>query len=272
MSSWTNFLDISGRVTEKEPVRNQITVGGIAVQDAEINKVRSKIVGDCPKWRNTDFKTATSIFQAIATSKIPCSVYQNLRTSEQAKKLWVNFWKDGKSYQRYLSGKTRQSVGFVRAANVLKYRLLDSCEINLFVTIVKNRLGTTILGADGRKIIKLRFVLDTDLQGKGTQDQYENNLRIWEDTTKLKKILNITPLIDSINFTTEQQEPLLLLPDYIAGCFHWDKLSPTNKNLTEEEIIHLRKLCVDEFGGYFTFKKKEFNIEYPLTPEDHQND
>lgn len=268
MASWTFYLDISGRLCREDSTNPIITVAGIAIRDSEIDNIRLQIGENISKWRDASCESADIIFNILCKNRFPVVIYQSLRDSKKSKECWEKFWNTGRQYHRTSTSISKQKIGFIKAANVYKYFLFTACEARLTALIIKMRGSPTIYGADGREIIKLSFVLDTDIQGEANQAQFKNNLLRWQEETKLKTVFNISPSIDSIIFSTEQEEPILLLPDYIAGCFQWSNLQPTNR-LKKDSIVNLQECCKSEMGQYFIFYKEEFNIEYPLSfPEE----
>jgi len=82
-------------------------------------------------------------------------------------------------------------------------------------------------------------------------------------------ITGVVVLIDGIDFRTEENDSLLLLPDYIAGCFHWSKEMETKATFYQSQIEGLRSKLVQGNGPLFREDKMEFSEKYPLKFKDN---
>jgi len=116
-----------------------------------------------------------------------------------------------------MSSKERSRVGFVKPATVIRYAAFGDCSGPLLAECLK-REGPAILDSQGRGVAELAVVLVTDIQGDENQDTFKFLWETYPAKSSLLRNLNVGLVLDKVEFRTEQQDPLLLLPDHIAGC------------------------------------------------------
>jgi hypothetical protein len=78
----------------------------------------------------------------------------------------------------------------------------------------------------GFGILLLRVIHDLDIQGEDNQDTFSYMWKTWAESTQMRDRLQISPTVDAVEFRTEEDDPVLLLPDYLAGLIHY-RTAPT---------------------------------------------
>jgi len=111
---------------------------------------------------------------------------------------------------------------FMQPGVVMRYYLLSECSALLLGLSIRGGKLSNIIDASGLRSLELEIVADSDIQGDLNKCEFENIWRKWATTTRLRDILHIGPEIDAVRIETEQQDPLLLLPDYLAGVSHYE--------------------------------------------------
>jgi len=114
-----------------------------------------------------------------------------------------------------------------------------------------------ILDMNGFSALCLKIICDTDIQGQENREVFIDNWKHWGESTKLIPRLEIKPYIESIEFETEQEQNLLLLPDYLAGYVHYysdpSRIAPP---------VNVSKQGLDNFGQALSRFIKFELIEY----------
>jgi hypothetical protein len=118
-------------------------------------------------------------------------------------------------------------------------------------------------------IFDVELVLDTDISNADAREWFTTWLEQgWPKQTRLISELNVYPRVRA-RFSTEQDEPLLLLPDYLAGVYHHADPraqlgAPVAGPEEASQAIHeLRR----RHGTLLYEDTEDFNEEYPLDHE-----
>lgn len=112
------------------------------------------------------------------------------------------------------------SVGFVKASMVIKCALFGQISaLGVSHAIMEKQIP---IAASLRRpyLIRESMIFDTEIEG---DDNVEVFRELWEARNARQPLANILGIhrhATSVAFTTEQDEPLLLLPDYVAGLVH----------------------------------------------------
>ena len=84
----------------------------------------------------------------------------------------------------------------------------------------------TLLDDHGRMLIERTIICDSDIQGKKNTEVFKS---FWEQSDRSQpsmESLGLRFVTRDVQVTTEQQEPLLLLADYLAGIVHVAHIIP----------------------------------------------
>ena len=155
----------------------------------------------------------------------------------------------------------KRKVGFAKPGTVMRYYAFGRCSAASVAIYLKLKGRPTILDSNGFSIIYLKVVCDSDIQGEENQRAFIANWSRWASNCKLRKGLQISPYINSVDFKTEQDEPLILIPDYIAGSVQNLSSSNIHNGLSIKDtsnfvnsLIESRLIFIDKF---------EFNEDFP---------
>ncbi|MGA2525568.1 MAG: hypothetical protein ABSF79_02995 [Smithellaceae bacterium] len=217
MNRLTLFYDIAGRVAKESQLDEFFTVGGAIIPTGLEDQVRDAIGWDTPKWRDTNDSYLSLILDILKNFKVRCTVVK----IEKTEPAWSKFWNAGDQQYNYLSSRTKPKPGFAKSGNLLKEWAFGKCSATGLGLHLKDQGRPTILDTNGYSILYLKIICDTDIQGQENRDVFENNWKQWCKATKLTSHLGIRPYLDCAEFKTEQEDNLLLLPDYLAGYIHY---------------------------------------------------
>lgn len=216
MSQYTFLLDVSGRVCKETRGHEYLTCAGVAIESSRALAVRELIPPGLPKWskaQDKDIEFVVALVNEHASSVLPLCV-------KKQQPLWSANWSDAEDYCRVLSSRVRQKVGSAKAAQFTRYMLFTECAGRLTAECLKADGFPRVLAPGGRGLVDVSVLCDSDIQG-------EDNVRvfklIWEVFTSSPQSLlaqaGLIVSVRSVGLATEEEEPLLLLPDYVAGVF-----------------------------------------------------
>lgn len=208
--------DIAGRVAREALNADRVTVGGVLLPSGGTKFIRKRIPKLLPKWRDAQDSDVEFVVQLLLQEAL-CVTATSIEKESVA---WEDFWKDAaEAYQRVAPG-SGGSMSFVKAATLIKYILFaHASSLTIAHTINTVRIPRS---RTSRKptLIRESLVLDNEIQGQENIDMF---MELWEATNAhqpLIDLLGIHKEVVSLSLSTEQEEPLLLLPDYVAGLTH----------------------------------------------------
>jgi hypothetical protein len=260
MNRLTLLYDIAGRVSKESQFDRFFTVGGAIIPTGQEVQAREAIGRGIPKWRDTNDRYLSLIIHIIKSFKVHCTVVK----IEKTEPAWSAFWNAGDQQYQYLSSRTKPKPGFAKSTNILKDWAFGKCSATGLGLYLKNEGKPTILDPNGLSVLYLKIICDTDIQGQENREVFEDNWKHWCKTTKLIPRLEIKPYLDCVEFKTEQEDTLLLLPDYLAGHIHYS--SDPSHTIGP---VNLSKKAVDDFGealstmGRFDLIEYSFNEVFP---------
>jgi hypothetical protein len=212
----TVVSDIAGRVTRDSAGADRITVAGVSLPTGAISQIRRKIPKFQPKWRNATAADLSLILKIIQSESISIAV----RSAYRDPVAWGKFWDSAAAAHLQTAPLTKGRMSFVKAATVIKYWLF--IEAVTYATAHAVKIGSIIAPAGRRRpmLIQRNLVFDSDIDGPDNIEVFEDNWKGGDGKYPLTESLGITMETTGISLTTEQQEPLLLLADYVAGIAH----------------------------------------------------
>jgi hypothetical protein len=213
MTRVTFFLDSAGRVTQSTAGHEWLTVVGLAIHTSDVEAVCRTLPTGTRKWSESSLSETWNTVNFALDQAVAVIVLQ----LHKKQPMWREFWRDGANYHHRMSSKERSRVGFVKPSTVIRYATFGDCSGPLLAECLK-REGPAILDSQGRNIIELAVVLDSDIQGDENQDTFKFLWETYAAKSDLLRNLNVGLVLDKVEFRTEQQDPVLLLPDHIAGC------------------------------------------------------
>lgn len=212
----TFLADIAGRVTRETLNADRVTAAGVAIPSGAVKFIRKRIPANLPKWRDatdTDVELVVDLVLKEALSVSAVSI-------EKDPIAWEEFWRDAANAHSRTAPISGGKMNFVKAATVIKYAIFGQISsLGMANVIMGQRLP---LPATIRRPLFIRetMIFDDEIQG---DDNVEVFLELWKARNAhqpLANILGIHQEVVNVSLKTEQEEPLLLLPDYVAGLVH----------------------------------------------------
>ena len=214
--SWLMLFDTAGQVRRDNdsPV---FTLAGVAVANENSQVVRTLVERQLPtKWRDggpAGFKIAENII-----------VGQTLRVSVThltgiAEEQWQAFWDEGQRQSAKLKQVTKQRVDFAGGNSASRLLLFAMIFAHTFGHVLLRRGWKTPAPPNLRDAAQFSAIFDTDISDPETRSVLTETLQYNATRGRFATFANLDMDIDAC-FKTEQEEPLLLLADYVAGVFH----------------------------------------------------
>jgi hypothetical protein len=175
---------------------------------------------------------------------------------------WRQFAEDEKTLQRAFVAQATPLAGWAKASNLLTFYLLSgACAIAIGHGLTNAPPG--IVDINGLQMIDCSVVCDSDISGKENIEVFQS---FWDQRhAPISRLatLGFKVTNEAARVATEQEEPLLLLPDYAAGIAHASLLPspgrlslPLTHGQANELIAHLKQI------GKITIENTEFDISY----------
>lgn len=131
---------------------------------------------------------------------------------------WGRFWDDSLRIESVIRSQDGKKAGFVRAPNFLRFHLMSSAAVIAFARAHwQTRSIPRLIDASGRAVMDHYMIFDNDIQGAENIETLEDMLNA--PLSRSEEAFNYT-LRPHTTLSNEQDEPLLLLPDFAAGIVH----------------------------------------------------
>lgn len=215
MVNVTALGDIAGQVTAKSQNADRVTVGGVCLPTGGLTAIRNQIPVGFPKWRNASDANVEFIVNLLVKEVMASSTISIDKRTDQ----WQNFWQDAGEVHSKTASLSGGSISFIKAANQIKYLLFTQSTALAITHSIKIGTIPRVLNRRGQLLIQSDVVFDNDIQGDENVDAFAGIWRSGNLHQPLTNSLGIEITTKSLRITTEQNEPLLLMADYLAGIF-----------------------------------------------------
>lgn len=251
------LVDIAGRF-HRDGANLSVTTGSVAIAADRADHVRSLLPPGLPKWGKCTFAHAKEVGQILARECLAaCAVTRDLATPA-----WQRFWKDSEDHESMVYRLQGGKAGLLKAANLARtYALMDGATAASGHAACLSK-AMERAKADGPLTIGQTLIFDDELHGESR----ESFMELWNGARPQPRTqeVGITFKTCDARFATEQDEPLLMLPDYVAGLYHCVQLAGAGPNtfpLTASEANE----CLDPMrNGKLKTDKVSFDLDYRL--------
>ena len=87
------------------------------------------------------------------------------------------------------------------------------------------------------QIVTMTAVFDSDIQGQANQDMFKTVIQSLNELPKTEQATGIRSEF-KVSIKTEQEEPLLLLPDHLAGYYYSQRVYGETTDNDRRNILH----------------------------------
>ncbi|WP_143745604.1 hypothetical protein [Massilia sp. KIM] len=204
------FADIAGRVSQARHGADRITAAAVCLPSLGLRAIRKKLPQDLPKWKNADDRAVDLVSSIVREEAFGVGVY----SIDKTEGAWEKFWADSASLYSALNGRVSVARAAYQVKCLMSVHSTTIASVNAIKTIGQFIERQTI-------ITKENLVFDREIDGADNIDVFEH---IWRRANTNKPLLyerrSIQRQFEAVELKTENEEPLLLLADYIAGLAH----------------------------------------------------
>ena len=225
--------------------------------------MRKLFPGEETKWKYGKLSGLGKVIDVLVAHGLAVGVYQ-LHIADPA--TWSRYFQQGKEFVRQAARQMKEVPAYLQPSMTLRMRLLGGAFAQLVGRLLRARYREGVASS-----VELEIVVDTDFRDEETEEQFCESVRDWAPTSRLIVQLGVRPQVRMVRCETEHNEPLLLLPDYIAGVYHHadprtrlghpvvtpDQASAAVQGLRDRLVL----------GQLLYEHPEDFDAEYPL---DHQ--
>lgn len=263
LGSWTICCDIAGQMSEQSDA-TVMSLAAVAIGREVVPAARRKLVRDFGgkpvKWKAGGLGGLQHVVGLIATRRFPV-VVSHVHRGEPAN--WIRFFDQAKAFMAEAEQHLGDRPAYLQADATLRMHLLGTAFAKLIGRILRARHPWN---RDRPAILDLELILDTDIPSQEARDWYTKQLEDdWSQRSRIISELNVRPKVEA-RFAAEEDEPLLLLPDYLAGVYlHADPrarlghpiVSPIDASAA---VLEFRR----RHEGYLFEDSEDFDAEFPL--------
>lgn len=184
---------------------------------------------------------------------------------EKTQPMWGNFWNEGKQFHNVMASAGKSSVGFFKSSTIIRYDSFCRGSAQAVGYCLRCNGLPKIITPAGYSILDITMICDTDIQGEENIDMFYDMCHDYHNRSNLKEKYNLEIKMSSVALKTEQEEPLLLAADFVAGCFQWHlgkSEVPLPKQLDKScaesivsEFKRSKNFIADQQGFHLTYEK-----------------
>jgi hypothetical protein len=208
----TIIADISSRISQERWNADRITAAAICLPSGALNHIRKRLPPDLAKWRNADERTVKLVSDVILREALGVGVY----SIEKSGEAWDQFWTDTSLLNAELRGK----ISLVRAAYQIKCLLFVKSTTLACASAIKAGNIVQMPRGKHRFATEESFIFDKEIDGADNIEVFKNIWHRQNDSPQLAEQFGIRRNVKEVRLVKEQDEQLLMLPDYIAGIAH----------------------------------------------------
>jgi hypothetical protein len=262
LGSWYMCSDVSGRVSES-PNNPLQTVAVVAIPPELERQARGRLVkafdGEPVKWKKGGLVGWAKAATLIRTLNLPVHV---LHVHADKPELWATWFEDARRFQAEAAPRVRgRRMPYLNGDTALRMLLFSRAFARIGGALLRTRRGPR---EQTPASVDLRLVVDEDIKDDPSRRFFEESIVDWAKRSDLIEVFAIYPRATA-HCRTEQEEPLLNLPDYVAGVFqHADPRALLGSPVVTHEVA---ATAVQEFSRshrLLIVESEEFRDQYPL--------
>lgn len=208
----TIVADIAGGISKKNYNADRITSAAVCLPTEALDQIRAQLPLNLAKWRNASDSDVKLVADMVLREALGIGVY----TVEKSGDKWEQFWTDAS----IANSETLGQFSTVKAAFQIKCLMFVRATAMVFAGVIKgNKFGGALRPPFNISTAE-NLIFDKEIDGEYNIDTFNS---IWpriNGQKQLSELFGIRRTINDMRFATEQDEPLLMLPDYVAGIAH----------------------------------------------------
>lgn len=263
----TFFLDAAGRYSHSK--ETPIVFAGVALETTAIEEVRESLLtitkGNLAKWSADDLRpdTARAVFWLLAKRQLFWLVRIIWKNTPE----WDSYFEYGeKLYQKAVKN-AQEAAPYAKPMNTFKLHQFGLASADL-LGFYMGRHRRKLPPKDGPvESISVTTIHDSDIHGQVNQQVFRDVLNgIQGDLPRTILATRIKPVFDAL-IKTEEEEPLLLLPDYIAGYLYSRKAYGLADGNDKANLLTAVEALYEQIPkGCYHLLEEQFREKYLLPP------
>ncbi|HEV8676835.1 MAG TPA: hypothetical protein VGX21_22595 [Methylomirabilota bacterium] len=218
IGSWSLYTDIAGQVS-RNPGNPVVTVATVGIPKDLVRVVRSRLrrgfQGSPTKWKHGKLAGFQVVEDLVVAHRLQVGVLQ-IHCADPER--WRSYYEQADRVAAEVTRRTGKPLPFLDGDTALRMFLFTQSSAGVVGRILRARAPWGSRAVQ----LELEMVVDTDLPTEDSRRWYERFVAEWpessRESSRLITELNVHP-VATARFQTEEQEPLLLLADYIAGLY-----------------------------------------------------
>lgn len=251
------LVDVAGRF-HRAGTNLSVTTGGVAIAADRADYVRSLIPPGLPKWGHCNLAQANDVVRIVARECLAVGAV----TRDLGNTAWQKFWEDSADHASVLNRLQGGKVGFLKPANIARsMALIDGAVVaSGHAAYLSNAIERA--EANGPITIDQTLVFDDELAGESR----EFFMDLWNGARPQPrtKAVGVTFKTCDVRMATEQDEPLLMLPDYVAGLHHCVQFADAGPNTFPLTASQADECLAPMRSGKLKTGKGFFELDYRL--------
>jgi hypothetical protein len=179
---------------------------------------------------------------------------------------WDKYWEVGNQIYNTGVKNAQEAMPYAKPATTLKFDLYGTISARLLGFYLRRHANMLPKKTPKPQELKITTVCDSDVQGETNIRVFQ---RIFKDIAlpKTEAMTNLRPIFEIV-LRTEQAEPLLLLPDHLAGFIYSSDAYGQQDTNEWNQLLQAVKPILSTWPRYALDKGGEtFKEEYPLNSD-----
>ncbi|MGQ0699431.1 MAG: hypothetical protein ACT4PZ_14445 [Panacagrimonas sp.] len=215
MTRLTLIADVAGQLARSIAGSSRTTAAAVAIPSDEVVIVRSLIRPSFPKWGQCKRNDAEEIADILVKTAAGMAMLSWDRATPQ----WEAFWIGTGNVCDAITKQDRKKVSFAKPSTVARYAMIGSAMTVATSHAIASGYRTGIVDARGLELIEQTLIVDDEFSGAETRD-YLYQMWVLEKPRPRTASAGFRITTKDLILAKEQDEPLLILADYLAGLVH----------------------------------------------------
>lgn len=264
VGSWTIVCDVAGRVTRGDVASPFVTVAAVALTPEVRDAVRGRIVrvfdGKPAKWSVAGHAGLSKVIALVSKYSLPVLIKKVHRAEA-----WKKFWRDGDEFGKRMESLVGERTRYLASDAIMKTILFISAFGAMTGYLMAVRRVPEVARPDQRVGVEFTLINDMDIEDAETRRLFASYVEDWPNVTGFMAELGVEPHT-TVRFEHEQDEPLLLLPDYLAGAFHHadERANLTKPVAPPDQVRATIEAFSRRHGRLLVVQDGAFQDPYPL--------
>ncbi len=214
IGAWSFYTDIAGQVS-RSPGNPIVTIATVGIPRELVRPVRSRLLrgflGPPVKWKDGKLEGLRVVVDLIVARQLQVGVTQ-VHCGDPER--WRGYYDQADRIVADATRRVGRRLPFLDGDTALRMFLFTQSSAAVMGRVLRARSPW----GSGPVQIEFEIVVDTDLPTEEARAWYERFVADWPASSRLITEFNVHP-IATARSQTEQEEPLLLFADYIAGVY-----------------------------------------------------